>query len=179
MIDYTVRKSVRAKHLRITIKHDGAVVVTVPRRVSAESVEKFFHEKIKWVEKKIEEMKARDAKRPVQTIPKGSKKDLEENKNRALALVHARLEHFNTLYGLVWKNVSVKNLTTRWGSCSKVGNLNFSYKIVYLPKELADYLIVHELCHLGEFNHSKKFWLLVSKAIPDYAILRKQLRHIE
>jgi predicted metal-dependent hydrolase len=178
MIDYELRKSTKAKHLRVTVYKDGRVVVTVPKRVSLEIGKKFLEEKREWVERKIEEMQAREAKLPAQTVPKGSKKDLEEKREAALALVRERLEHFNKLYGFTWKNVSVKNLTTRWGSCSKIGNLNFSYKIIYLSKELADYLVVHELCHLGEFNHSRKFWLLVARAIPEYASLRKQLRGI-
>ncbi len=179
MIGYTLKKSSRAKNLRITIRRDGSVVVTVPHRVSIATAERFVREKEKWVEGKVRDMKALATQRQVQTFPKGSKKDLEKNKEVALKLVHDKLEHFNRTYGFTWRNVNVKHLTSRWGSCSKIGNLNFSYKIIYLPKEVADYLIVHELCHLGEFNHSKKFWSLVEKAIPDYATLRKQLKNIE
>lgn len=177
-MQYTVKKSAKAKHLRITVQKGGAVTVTVPLRVSLMAAEKFVQEKKKWIEKKMGEMQERDILRPT-GFPAGSKQDLTEKKEAALALVHARLLHFNKSYGLAWKNVSVKNLTTRWGSCSKIGNLNFSYKIIYLPHELADYLIVHELCHLGQFNHSKKFWHLVAETIPDYMILRKQLKNIE
>ena len=67
---------------------------------------------------------------------------------------------------------------TRWGSCSKKGTLNFNYKIALLSPELRDYIIVHELCHLGEFNHSSKFWLLVEKTVPNYKTLRKQIKQI-
>jgi predicted metal-dependent hydrolase len=177
-MEYTTKKSAKAKHLRITVHKNGDVIVTVPVRVSLASAEKFVREKKNWIEEKIQEMKERSALRPT-GFPQGSKKDLEENEEKALALIQSRLLHFNRSYGFAWKNVSVKNLTTRWGSCSKIGNLNFSYKIIYLSKELADYLVVHELCHLGEFNHSKKFWSLVEKTIPDYLILRKQLKNIE
>jgi hypothetical protein len=79
----------------------------------------------------------------------------------------------------VIKNTAlIKNTSSRWGSCSRLGNLNFNYKIVFLPPELQDYLVVHELCHLGQFNHSQSFWNLVKKTIPEYLRLRKNLRDI-
>jgi predicted metal-dependent hydrolase len=95
------------------------------------------------------------------------------------ALVHARLAHFNTVYGFTLRKVFIKNHKSRWGSCSAKGNLNFNYKLVFLPPEVADYIIVHELCHLGEFNHSPKFWALVLRALPDYKARRALLRRIE
>ena len=100
------------------------------------------------------------------------------NKERALAIVTDRISHFNTIYNFQIGKVSIKNQTTRWGSCSKKGNLNFNYRIVNLPPELQDYLVVHELCHLQEFNHSKAFWDLMGKAIPDYRARRQALRAI-
>ena len=98
------------------------------------------------------------------------------HKKVALELCHARLAHFNSFYNLSYKKVSIKNQTSRWGSCSRRGNLNFNYRIALLPPEIADYIIVHELCHLGEFNHSKKFWDLVAKTVPDWNKLRAQLK---
>lgn len=89
-----------------------------------------------------------------------------------------RLEYFNQFYNFKYGQVAIRNQKTRWGSCSKKGNLNFNYKIALLPPELADYLVVHELCHLGEFNHSQNFWNLVGKTLPDYRELRKKLRAI-
>jgi predicted metal-dependent hydrolase len=101
------------------------------------------------------------------------------NKEAARALVHARLLHFNTLYKHQLKKIFIKNHKSRWGSCSQKGNLNFNYKIVFLPPEVADYVIVHELCHLKEFNHSQAFWAEVSKALPHYVAFRKELRRLE
>ncbi|HTH92921.1 MAG TPA: M48 family metallopeptidase [Candidatus Paceibacterota bacterium] len=97
-------------------------------------------------------------------------------KEEARVLVHARLEHFNQYYNLPYKKVFIKNPKTRWGSCSSAGNLNFSYKILFLDPALQDYLIVHELCHLKQFNHSKAFWDLVSEQIPDYKKLHVVLK---
>jgi predicted metal-dependent hydrolase len=96
-------------------------------------------------------------------------------KEEARVLVKARLEYFNTFYNFEYKRIAIKNHKSRWGSCSKKGNLNFNYRIALLPPHLADYIVVHELCHLGEFNHSKKFWALVERTIPDWRMRRAEL----
>jgi len=99
-----------------------------------------------------------------------------KNKERAREIVRQKLNNFNNTYGFTYNRVSIKNQRTKWGSCSSKGNLNFNYKIVFLPEHLANYLIVHELCHLKELNHSKSFWLLVEKTIPDYKKCKKELK---
>ncbi|MCX6718517.1 MAG: M48 family metallopeptidase [Candidatus Staskawiczbacteria bacterium] len=100
------------------------------------------------------------------------------NRETARIFVENRLSYFNKFYKFEINRVAIKNTSTRWGSCSSKKNLNFNYKIIYLKPYLADYLIVHELCHLGQLNHSKKFWALVAKAIPNYAEINKELRKI-
>jgi predicted metal-dependent hydrolase len=97
------------------------------------------------------------------------------NKERARDLVLSRLSYFNEYYHLSWNRVSIKNTKRRWGSCSKKGNLNFCYKLVFLPPELADYIVVHELCNLVQFNHSKAFWAEVAKTVPDHVDRRAAL----
>ena len=94
-------------------------------------------------------------------------------------LVHARIRHFNTVYQFELGKVFIKNHKSRWGSCSEKGNLNFNYKIIFLPAEFADYIIVHELCHLGELNHSPRFWDLVARTVPDHRSVRRRLRELE
>lgn len=100
------------------------------------------------------------------------------HKERARELVHARLIHWNQFYDLPYKRVAIRNQRSRWGSCSTKQNLNFNYRIVFLPETLVDYIIVHELCHLVEFNHSAAFWGHVEKALPDYAERKMQLYQI-
>lgn len=109
---------------------------------------------------------------------KKSKKDFDLYKQQALLLVNRRIEHFNKIYNFRYNAIRIKNTITRWGSCSSKGNLNFNYRIFLLPEKHSDYIIVHELCHLGEFNHSQKFWDLVKKTIPNYAEIKDELKHI-
>ena len=94
----------------------------------------------------------------------------------ARALVLSRIPELNRPYGFAVGRIAIRDTVSRWGSCSAKGNLNFSYKLALLPQRLADYVIVHELCHLGEFNHSPRFWALVERTVPDYKMLRKELR---
>lgn len=98
------------------------------------------------------------------------------NKERARAFIHSRIEVYNAHFQLVIGKVSVKNQKTCWGSCSRKGNLNFNYVLVLLPVPVADYVIVHELCHLVHFNHSRAFWELVARIVPGYRHLRAQLK---
>lgn len=97
-------------------------------------------------------------------------------KEQARVLIHERILFWNRVYGFTYGRVFIKNQKTRWGSCSKQGNLNFSYKLVFLSPHLVDYIIVHELCHLKEFNHGPNFWALVARMIPDYKKCRAELR---
>ncbi len=101
-----------------------------------------------------------------------------EHKERARALVHERLEHWNQFYNYEYKRVAIRNQRSRWGSCSSKQNLNFNFRIVFLPVELVDYIVVHELCHLKHFNHSPDFWASVCEVMPDYAQRKQALYEI-
>jgi|SRR3989344_6908041 len=97
-------------------------------------------------------------------------------KELARNLVKERISHFSRFYNFKVNKIFIKNHKRRWGSCSSRKNLNFNYKILFLAPALCDYLIVHELCHLQEMNHSKKFWELVGQTIKDYKTLNKKLK---
>jgi predicted metal-dependent hydrolase len=111
-----------------------------------------------------------------------SKKEYLENKEKAKEVVLEKLKYWQDFYknnfqiNLEYKKVFIKNVSTRWGSCSSKKNLNFSYKIVFLSSELQDYLIVHELCHLMEMNHGENFWKLVSLGVENCSEKRNILR---
>lgn len=88
------------------------------------------------------------------------------------------VEKYRTSYPFPYNKITIRNQKTRWGSCSKAGNLNFNFRIIFLPPHLADYLVVHELCHLRQFNHSEKFWQLIGQVVPDFMKCRRELKLI-
>ncbi len=105
-----------------------------------------------------------------------SAKDYRENKKKAYELISGRISYFNQTGEYPVGQVSIKNQKTRWGSCSSKKNLSFNYKLLFLPPNLRDYIIIHELCHLKEMNHSKNFWSLVSQKVPNYKALRREIK---
>lgn len=171
-ISYQIKKSSRAKRMRVAVYCNAGVVVTVPKGVSESIVDKFVQDKVSWIESKLEFFsKFKDSK-----LAKLTDEDFQKNKDKALGTVTERVEYFNKQLGYKYNQINIKNQKTRWGSCSHKGNLNFNYKVIFLPQKLMDYVIVHELCHLKEFNHSKKFWRLVESVIPEYDSIRKKIK---
>ena len=150
--------------------------------MNASRADKFVDEKREWIEKTVDKMmrKSERAKKrvPRMELPRLRRgtKNYKEAQEQARKLVEERLNYFARAYPSSYSRVFIRNQKTLWGSCSRAGNLNFNYKIIHLAPELVDYIIVHELCHLREMNHSKKFWDLVGKEIPDHVMRRKQLR---
>ncbi len=105
-------------------------------------------------------------------------KRYREHKEAARALVHTRLMALNAHYGFTYNRVAIRDQRSRWGSCSQRRNLNFNYRLLFLPSHLVDYVIVHELCHLKEFNHGASFWALVAERCPEHQRARRELRTI-
>jgi len=175
-VEYTLRISRRNKSIRLTIHPGGEMVVSAPSLSYQRNIEDFLLSKARWIIEKLNIFKSM----PPRVRQKSNRAQYLEQREPAREIARERLEHFNRFYGFTYQRVSIKNQKTRWGSCSKQGNLNFNYKIALLPPELCDYIIVHELCHLRELNHGKKFWDLVAKTIPNHKDLRKELhkRHL-
>jgi len=171
-IPIILRVSRMARTIRISIKNTGAVTLTRPHRVSEKIALKFLNEKKDWITAKVDHFKKNPPVASVALPPK----HYENNKTAALKLVQERINYINSHYKFEYKNVSVKNQRTRWGSCSKRGNLNFNYKILFLKPEEQDYIITHEICHLKELNHSKRFWALVAETVPDWKAVRSRMR---
>ena len=169
--EYILRKSNRSKNITIRIG-SSKVSVSAPTRLSQIYIDDFLKAKIDWIYKHLSE-------NPNIVSTENKLKMYKANKVLALDFVKSRLEYFNSFYNFRIGVIKIKNQTTLWGSCSKNGNLNFNYKIAFLPQELSDYIIVHELCHLKEFNHSKSFWELVALAIPDFKKCIRLLRTYE
>jgi len=168
---YQLKTSDRAKKIRLTIHNDGRFVVTIPRHVDKVIAEKFMLEKADWI---LDKMRYVKEKRKKIKLPHGAKQYLE-HKEHARKFITDKLEYFNKFYGFSYSRVTIRRQKTRWGSCSEHGNLSFNFKLYFLPEALADYIIVHELCHLRELNHSRGFWILVGQTIPDYKQRKKAL----
>lgn len=171
-VSYTIRHSSRSRYLRMTVSLSGRLVVTMPRYGNEHMVESFLREKASWILKQLRRMKKLKNK----TVLKHSKEDYEKNKHEFLKLVTQRIEFFNSLYRFSYKKISIRNQTSLWGSCTRAGNLQFNYKLSQLSKQAIDYVVVHELCHLKEHNHSPRFWILVAKTVPEHKTIRKSLR---
>lgn len=170
-VEYQVRKHKRAKRVNIRLYDRRNIRVTVPRWVPYKAGEKFLHSQKKWLTKNLKQLEKEN-----NTFGTLTRKDYLANKEKARRFLYKKIEQFNQYYGFSYNKIFVKDQRSRWGSCSSKGNLNFSYKVIFLPWYLADYIIVHELCHLGEMGHSPEFWQLVVLTIPDYKKRRKELR---
>ena len=171
-ITYTLRKSKRAKRMRLTVYCDGAVAVTTPHNLRTEVVEQYIRDKAQWLFSKL----AFFASFHGRPIARRGHEEYVRYKQQAQSVIEERVEFINRTYGFSFNSINIKNQKTRWGSCSKKGNLNFNYKLLFLPDTVRDYVVAHELCHLAEFSHSKKFWALVAKWSPNHAEVRKMLR---
>jgi len=172
-IEYTVRKHRTAKRLKLVISCDGNCTVTLPWRMGFVSADEFIRKNAEWV---LEKMKAMKKIGKNSLFARHDQEEYLKLKETAREMVNSRLEKFAEFYGFQYNGVAIRNQKTRWGSCSSKGNLNFNYKILLLPQRHADYIIVHELCHLKEFNHGKRFWNLVAQTIPEYERIVKQLK---
>ncbi len=174
-ITYAIRQSKRARRMRLAVYCDGSVVMTTPLNLPEGVAERFITEKISWLLNKLKFFDQFKKKME----PKKNRKDYLRYKNTAYHLILAKIKYFNEIYKFKFNKINIRNQKTRWGSCSNKNNLSFNYKIINLPEQIQNYVIVHELCHLKEFNHSKKFWNLVVETIPNYLEVRNTLRRRE
>ena len=161
--------------MRIAVYRDAGVIVTAPRRVSIATVAEFVRTKMAWIRRAARRLETnrREWVKPEHI----EQESYSACRARAAKFIRARVQAHNTEYRHAFSRISVKNMTSRWGSCSQGKNLNFHYRLLFLPLALADYVVIHELCHLEELNHSKKFWRLVSRQCPNYRALRGELRN--
>lgn len=167
-VPYQIIKSDR-KTIAIQIKPDGQVVVRCPKRMRIEEAKRFVESKSEWIEKHL-------AKRPPQDVGKYTPKEIEQLREQARKLVTDRVNHYAPIIGVTYNRIAIRTQHTRWGSCSSKGNLNFNCLLAIVPPEVLDYVVVHELCHRKELNHSARFWNEVERIIPDYKARRKWLK---
>jgi len=172
VVHYTLRTSSRARRMQLTMHAGGHLIATIPTRFDPLHVEPFMKMHSRWIMKALTRL---ERVPPRTQLPSG-KREYKKAKIQARDFVKNRLAHFNQWYGAKIGNISIRDQKSRWGSCSRKGNLNFNFKIIHLPAHLSDYIIVHELCHILEMNHSKRFWALVAKTMPHHVSLRRALR---
>lgn len=163
----------RRKTIEIQIREDGVVVVRTPYSVPQRQVERFVEERREWILKNQETLREARNKRTVIT------EDMRrEGVEKALKIFPERVEYYARKMGISYGRITIREQKTRWGSCSSKGNLNFNWKLTLMPMEILDYVVVHELAHRREMNHSKDFWKIVEQVLPDYQERRKQLREL-
>lgn len=160
------------KTIAIQIAQDLSVTVRAPYYVSREEIDRVLQKKESWILENIEEIKKNHVGEPEEL----TRAQIDELGDRALRYIPNRVIHYAVEMHVRFGKVTIRNQKTRWGSCSSNGNLNFNCQLMRMPPEVIDYVVVHELCHLKEMNHSKAFWEEVEKVMPDYRIHREYLK---
>lgn len=160
-----IKKSWR-KTLSLRFDRKWIVQVHAPMFVTQRQINTFIEKHKDWIEKQKEKRK--------ESVLDTSKISLY--KQQAKELIIPRVHEYADKYGFVFHAIKITSAMTRWGSCTSKKNLNFTYRLVLAPEFVRDYVIVHELCHLRQMNHSKKFWSEVAKIMPDYKLAEKWLR---
>lgn len=198
-IIYSPRRTVS-----VSISSDNKITVRCPLNYSEKKIEKFLSDRLQWIEKHIKsnEIKLnlnKDVTSFEKIYVKGGKiplylgggkqiinsdgvyvKKLSSLKNLYISAYYnelcERICYVCGKTGLNCRSVGVRDYSSRWGCCDTGGNIKFSYKIFMLPERIQDYIVLHELCHTRYMNHSKDFWNLVESFIPDYKLLRQELK---
>lgn len=154
---------------------DGTVLLRIPNRLSARALQDFLTREQTWIWQKTEQMQSHIKQRkktgavPMEQL---SSRELDQIKEK----IGSRVAYYSKIMGVTVGRITIRNQKTRWGSCSSKGNLNYNYQLYYLPEELLDYVVIHELAHRRHMNHSVDFWGEVEKYCPDYKVRRKRLK---
>ncbi|PID83300.1 metal-dependent hydrolase [Candidatus Campbellbacteria bacterium] len=168
---YTEEKSSRLKNIKIVFKSQNELQIKRPKKLLFFNAQKFILKNKTLILKKLQKLKQQN----LQKVSL-SQKEFQKRKDDFLKKAEEKVEYFNSFYNFKYNKITIKNQKTKWGSCSSKGNLNFNYRIFLLDQKILNYVIVHELCHLDQMNHSKKFWNLVEQTIPDYKETKKLMQ---
>ena len=162
--------------MSMEVRPDGSILVRAPFRASAEEIGNFVCSHKSWVEKQRIRIRKRAAEIRLADQNPLSPEDIRLLADQALRELPPRIAAYAGQMGVTYGRVTIRNQKTRWGSCSSKGNLNFNCLLMLTPREVQDYVIVHELRHRKEMNHSPKFWAVVEEVLPDYKKRRNWLR---
>ena len=172
-IEYHLIRSDR-RSIGIEVDREGKVTVRAPYSCEKKRIDRFLLEKENWIRQKVKLQKENAMKRQEKReMPEAEKKYY---RNLAREVLGARTGYYARKMGVTYGRISIREQKTRWGSCSSAGNLNFNWKLVLMPPELLDYVVVHELAHRKEMNHSPRFWAIVERELPDYCNRREKLK---
>ncbi len=171
----TVIRSNR-KTVAIQVNSDLSVTVRAPYSASEKDIEEILKKKEAWISKHIEKTKETKERFEAEPTEKLTREKVIALAEEALKVIPERVEYFAKVIGVTYGKITIRNQKTRWGSCSSKGNLNFNCLLMLAPPEVLDYVVVHELCHRKQMNHSKAFWLEVEKVLPNYKEVRKWLK---
>lgn len=168
-ISYEIIRSAR-KTISLQITPAGEVIVRCPKRYPAREVERFVESKRQWLQKHLTKIEERPKLTPL------TPEELRGLARQAAQTIPERVAHYAPMVGVTYGRITIRSQHTRWGSCSAKGNLNFNCLLMLCPDEVLDYVVVHELCHRKELNHSDKFWAEVERVMPQYAQHRRWLK---
>jgi len=168
-LPYTLVRSKR-KTISIVVKPSGEVEVRCPTRCSKREVDAFVLSKEDWIRKHLDNVAAREQ------LPVLTAEELHTLSKEAAVILPERVRFFARQMRIAYGRITIRSQRTRWGSCSPKGNLNFNCLLMLAPPEVQDYVVIHELCHRKEMNHSPQFWAEVEKVCPDYRTHRKWLK---
>ncbi len=165
------------KTLAIEIRPDMRVIVRAPHRAPNGYIEQFISGRADWIVEHLRRMEQKNRQcNDALPVKKLSNNDIKELADKACTCIPGLVAHFAPIVGVTYGRITIRNQRTRWGSCSSMGNLNFNCLLMLTPPEVIDYVVVHELCHRKEMNHSARFWNEVAMVLPGYAEQEKWLK---
>ncbi len=161
------------KTIAFQIKEKGILTIRAPRRMSDAAIKQEVERHRVWIDKHMAAFEGRQTGSEEERLSPEAIRQLAEE---ALRAIPPKVKYYAELLGVDYGRITIRNQKTRWGSCSSLGNLNFNCLLMRAPEEVLDYVIVHELCHRKQMNHSKAFWKLVEEILPDYKQRREWLK---
>ena len=173
MREVVVIKSKR-KSISVEVNARAEVIVRAPRWMPNYKIKEFVEKHREFIEKSVAKMERR--REELARIPGISDEERKVLAMQAAEVIPQRVRFYAERIGVTYNRITIKNQRTRWGSCSEKGNLNFNLALMKGPPQALDYVVVHELCHRLEMNHSDRFWREVEKAFPEYKTWRRWLK---